>query len=206
MYEPCPDIENIREIIYKKMMEYNEKNASKAMNLVIFDDAVRHLLRITRIVSMPGGNSLLVGVGGSGKQSLTKLASYICGHLFFQIHLTKSYNDSNLKEDIKNLYKEAGPNGRSVSFTMTDAEIKSETFLEAINSFLATGEIPGLIPKDERDHYALDCRTVFQKENGKALEPSLVELWSYFIRRVQNCLHIILAFSPVGKKLSERSQ
>ena len=188
------------------MMEYNEKNASKAMNLVIFDDAVRHLLRITRIVSMPGGNSLLVGVGGSGKQSLTKLASYICGHLFFQIHLTKSYNDSNLKEDIKNLYKEAGPNGRSVSFTMTDAEIKSETFLEAINSFLATGEIPGLIPKDERDHYALDCRTVFQKENGKALEPSLVELWSYFIRRVQNCLHIILAFSPVGKKLSERSQ
>ena len=49
------------------MMEYNEKNASKAMNLVIFDDAVRHLLRITRIVSMPGGNSLLVGVGGSGK-------------------------------------------------------------------------------------------------------------------------------------------
>ena len=120
--------------------------------------------------------------------------------------MTKSYNDSNLKEDIKNLYKEAGPNGRSVSFTMTDAEIKSETFLEAINSFLATGEIPGLIPKDERDHYALDCRTVFQKENGKALEPSLVELWSYFIRRVQNCLHIILAFSPVGKKLSERSQ
>ena len=44
---------------------------------------------------------------------------------------------------------------------MTDAEIKSETFLEAINSFLATGEIPGLIPKDERDHYALDCRGIF---------------------------------------------
>jgi dynein heavy chain len=35
--------------------------------------------------------------------------------------------------------------GKSVTFLMTDAEIKNESFLEAINSMLATGEIPGLI-------------------------------------------------------------
>ena len=83
VYEPCPSMESIRKKIYARMQEYNEKNASKAMNLVIFDDAVRHLLRITRVISMPGGSSLLVGVGGSGKQSLTKLGSFICGHMFF---------------------------------------------------------------------------------------------------------------------------
>ena len=49
---------------------------------------------------------------------------------------------------------------------MTDAEIKQETFLEAINSMLATGEIPGLIPKDERDHYAIDCKNIYSKESG----------------------------------------
>jgi dynein heavy chain len=121
------------------------------MNLVIFDDALKHLLRITRIINTPSGNCLLVGVGGSGKQSLTKLSSFICKQVFFQIALTKSYNDNNLKDDVKNLYREAGPLGKQVSFIMTDAEIKSETFLEAINSMLATGEIPGLIPKDEQD-------------------------------------------------------
>jgi dynein heavy chain len=78
VYEAVPDMESIRKRVYAKMDGYNEKFPSKKMNLVIFDDALRHLLRITRILNSPRGNCLLVGVGGSGKQSLTKLASFIC--------------------------------------------------------------------------------------------------------------------------------
>jgi len=47
---------------------------------------------------------------------------------------------------------------------MTDAEVKNESFLEAINSMLATGEIPGLIPKDERDLFSLESKPVYMKE------------------------------------------
>lgn len=67
VYEACPDIENIRKKVNKKLEDYNEKFPSKKMNLVIFDDALKHLLRITRIINSPRGNCLLVGVGGSGK-------------------------------------------------------------------------------------------------------------------------------------------
>lgn len=34
---------------------------------------------------------------------------------------------------------------------MTDSEIKKESFLEAINSLLSTGEIPGLLGKDDKE-------------------------------------------------------
>jgi dynein heavy chain len=96
----------------KKLDLYNEKNPSKKMTLVIFDDALFHLLRITRVINSPSGNMLLVGVGGSGKKSLTRLAAFICKHVFFQIALTKTYNDSNLKDDIRALYTAAGPQGK----------------------------------------------------------------------------------------------
>jgi dynein heavy chain len=201
VYEACADMDTIRARCNQRLAEYNEKNQSKQMTLVIFDDALRHLLRLTRIINSPGGNILLVGVGGSGKQSLTKLASFIARQFFFQVQLTKTFNNSNLLENIKELYRVAGPMGKSVSFIMTDSEIKSETFLEAINSMLATGEIPGLIPKDEKDVISLECKPVWQKEAGaKGLEPSLLVLWIFFINRVKDCLHMVLAFSPVGTK------
>jgi dynein heavy chain len=83
VYEACPDIESIRKRVNNKLKEFNEKYVSQKMNLVIFDDALRHLLRITRIINSPSGNCLLVGVGGSGKQSLTRISSYICKQTHF---------------------------------------------------------------------------------------------------------------------------
>lgn len=207
VYEACPNINSVRNIVIQKLNTYNETNPSKKMNLVIFDDALKHLLRLCRIINSKRGSALLVGVGGSGKQSLTKLASYICKQIFFQIALTKSYSETNLKENIRELYNEAGPKGNSVTFIMTDAEIKSENFLEYINSFLATGEIAGLIPKDEKDVFALEAKTLYMKELGKKGEdPPTRELWLYAINRVRDCLHVVLSFSPVGSKFAERAR
>lgn len=59
------------------------------LNLVLFTDALLHLMRASRLMAMARGSGMLVGVGGSGKQSLARLAAYINGATTFQITVTK---------------------------------------------------------------------------------------------------------------------
>merc|ERR1740117_2275401 len=72
---------------------------------------------------------------------------------------------------------------------------------------LATGEIPGLFLKEDRDLIPLQMKTVYMKEAGsKGEDPSTNFLWAYFINRCKDNLHTVLCFSPVGNKFTQRAQ
>jgi dynein heavy chain len=102
-------------------------------------------------------NSLLSSVqpstglyrGGSGKQSLSRLAAFISSLDVFQITLRKGYSIADLKVDIAQLYIKTGLKNVGVMFLMTDAQVADEKFLVLINDLLASGEIPDLFADDE---------------------------------------------------------
>ncbi|OLQ04231.1 Dynein heavy chain 5, axonemal [Symbiodinium microadriaticum] len=77
--------------------------SAKAMQLVLFDEAMQHLMKINRTIQQKRGSAMLVGVGGSGKQSLARIT------------ITKTYNDNALFEDLKALCIRAGVKGPPVA-------------------------------------------------------------------------------------------
>ncbi len=92
--------------------EYNENH--KSMNLVLFDDALEHLTRVHRVIRMDQGHALLVGVGGSGRQSLAKLAAFAAGCDVFEITLSRGYGEEEFREDLKALYNKLGIENKKV--------------------------------------------------------------------------------------------
>ena len=78
------------------------------------------------MITQERGNALLVGVGGTGKQSLTRLAAHMCGYRCFQIELSRGYNYDSFHDDLRKLYKMAGVEGQDMVFLFTDTQVQSE--------------------------------------------------------------------------------
>ncbi|XP_038597832.1 LOW QUALITY PROTEIN: dynein heavy chain 17, axonemal [Tachyglossus aculeatus] len=200
-YSPVPSMASLNKLLVEVLESYNEVNA--VMNLVLFEDAVSHVCRINRILESPRGNALLVGVGGSGKQSLSRLAAYISALDVFQITLKKGYTIPDLKLDLAAQYMKAAVKNLPTVFLMTDSQVAEEQFLVLINDLLASGEVPGLFQDDEVEAILTSMRP---QVKSLGLPDTHQTCWRFFIDKVRRQLKVVLCFSPVGSTLRVRAR
>ncbi|XP_014206492.1 dynein beta chain, ciliary [Copidosoma floridanum] len=200
-YMPIKDWATLNRLLTEALVSYND--LVSAMNLVLFEDAMMHVCRINRILESPRGSALLVGVGGSGKQSLSRLAAFISSLEVFQIQLRKGYGILDLKLELAALYSKAGLKNLGIMFLMTDAQVPNEHFLVLINDMLASGEIPDLLPEDEVENIIAGVRN---EVKGAGILDTRENCWKFFIDRVRRQLRVVLCFSPVGSTLRVRSR
>ncbi|KAK3265811.1 hypothetical protein CYMTET_25536, partial [Cymbomonas tetramitiformis] len=208
VYELVPSWDELKARLTYYQRQYNESTRGTQLDLVLFQVAIHHLTRISRILRMPRGSALLVGVGGTGKQSLTRLAAFIAGYKLYQLNITREYKTMALFEDLKHMYREAATAREPIVFLCTDADILDESFLEYINMLQVSGEIPNLLAKDEVDAMLNDVRTIIQKDKelSKTFVDTRENLYGRMVERVRDNLHLVLCFSPVGERFRERAE
>uniref|UniRef100_A0A8B9IQ18 Dynein axonemal heavy chain 12 n=1 Tax=Anser cygnoides TaxID=8845 RepID=A0A8B9IQ18_ANSCY len=100
LYVEIPNVQLFGDVVEQCLDEYNQTHKT-GMNLVVFRYVLEHLSRISRILKQPGGNALLVGMGGSGRQSLTRLAAFMSKMCVFQPEISKTYGTNEWREDLK---------------------------------------------------------------------------------------------------------
>lgn len=149
IYDEVTSWKQLEKMMIYYLSEYNSLSNSP-MDLVLFRFAVEHISRVSRILQMPRGHVLLVGLGGSGRRSAVKLAASMGDSDLFQVEVSRAYGHNEWREDMKKLLMAAGLPAKSTVFLFSDSQAKDESFVEDINSLLNTGDLPNLYQSDEK--------------------------------------------------------
>jgi dynein heavy chain, axonemal len=173
------------------------------MDLVLFDDAMKHVCKISRIISCSSGHALLVGVGGSGKQSLSRLASSICQFRTTSIMISSTYGLNELKVDLQLMYNRSGVKDEGLMFLFNEGQITNERFLVSINDLLSSGEISDLFSEEDLEGIVNNVRAAVK---GEGIVDNKDNCWKFYLDRVRKNLHMSLCFSPVGDAFRNRSR
>lgn len=138
-YVEITDMQLIKKSVIAFMEDYNIVNTPN-LRLVLFDYALDHLTKICRIVRQPLGHGLLLGLPGSGRESLTRLAAYMSDRSLFTVDVKQTYGINEWQEDMRKLLRQVGVEGKSVVFLIKDSQVTDEQFLEDVHNLLNNGE------------------------------------------------------------------
>ncbi|XP_049782826.1 dynein axonemal heavy chain 7-like [Schistocerca cancellata] len=195
-YEEVLNFDKFLNVAVTALDQYNKDQTNK-LNIVLFKFALEHLSRICRILITPFSHGLLIGVGGSGRQSLTRLAAALSGSLIFQPDITETYDLHQWRDDLRNLLKNCGGRSLETAFLITEAQIKEEVFLGDIELLLDSGEVPNIFSVNEKQEILELVRLSAQGGNSN-LDISALSVFSFFVNQCRQKLHLILCISPAS--------
>ena len=127
--------------------------------MILFNDALQHLTRVHRILRLHRGHILVVGMNGTGKRSVIKLASFTAECEIFEV--TINYDKSSFYKDVKQLYRILGVDNKKVVFLLT--HFANEDVLDIVHSMIKFGMVPDLFTDKEKDVIINCCRTASEK-------------------------------------------
>lgn len=184
-YMEVADWSSLTALLTEAIASYNEFIGQ--MNLVLFEDAMSHICRLNRILESPRSNALLIGVGGSGKQSLAKLSAFISSLSLYQIQMHKGYNIVDLRTDLNGLYQKAALKNIPTMFLITDTHVLDESFLVVVNDMLASREVSDLFTDDE-------VETIIDSVRNEVKQLGVLDTkdacWKYFMEKVRKMLKV----------------
>jgi dynein heavy chain 1 len=117
--------------------------------LVLFNEVLDHILRIDRVFRQPQGHALLIGVSGGGKTVLSRFVAWLNGLSIFTIKVNNRYKAADFEEDLRSVMKRAGVKEEKICFIFDESNALESSFLERMNTLLASGDVPGLFEGDE---------------------------------------------------------
>jgi dynein heavy chain 2, cytosolic len=182
-------LEDFNRLISQGLVQFGRD--VKPLNILVVDDVLERISKLDRTLSRPGGCALLVGPSGLGRRTCLSLAAYLLRYETYTPRLPRGFSVKQFMIDLKPIVINAGVAGVHTVILIEDWQIVSHAILEVVNSLLASGEVPGMFSSSELDSALVPLKDMYSSVGFKHRS-----LYSFFVERVQQFLHIVLVLDP----------
>ncbi len=155
------------------------------------------------MIRQPQGHALLIGVSGGGKTVLSRFVAWMNGLSIFTIKVNNRYKASDFDEDLRLVMRRSGTKGEKICFIFDESNVLESSFLERMNTLLASGEVPGLFEGDEYTALMHQCKEAVQRA-GQIID-SEEELYKWFTAQVRRNLHVVFTMNPSSPDFHNRA-
>ncbi|XP_011706108.1 PREDICTED: dynein heavy chain 7, axonemal-like [Wasmannia auropunctata] len=194
-YEEINSMEALRNKVLAYLDEYNA-GFKRKINVVVCRYLLESLIKVSRILSTPGGNLLMISTVGSGRKSTTALAAFMQQQTLFQTTIESYYDTEAWRDELRAVLRECGALRKDVTYFINERQMK-DAFLSDISCLLSTGELPDLFSTEDRQNI-IEMTRLHAQGGDRNAELSARSVMSYFVDQCKNRLHFVLCFSPTS--------
>lgn len=122
VYQPLNNWKQLVSVLSEYQMRSN-MSGHATKQIVFFKEAVEHICRACRVLRQSGGHMLLIGLDGTGKNTIMELATYISSCEMFKLNIKKGYGFIDFRDDLKSVFKLTGVQKKKIVFFIADKDI-----------------------------------------------------------------------------------
>ncbi|CAH2050780.1 unnamed protein product, partial [Iphiclides podalirius] len=173
-YMPISSWDQLNKLLTEAMASYNDLIA--AMNLVLFEDAMMHICRISRILESPRGSALLVGVGGSDAQVANEQFLVLINDLLASGEVADLFPDDEIENIIGGVRNEVDELKAKLAIQEIELQQKNEAadkLIEMVGVETAKVQSEKALADEEEEKVAVIAEEVSKKQ--KDCEEDLIK-------------------------------
>ena len=207
------DGEGVRQLAERGLVLFEREE--RDLGVLLFSEALEHVAQVDRVLSRAGGSLLLVGRPGSGRRSSATLVAFMHGMHWVSpappapavAGAARDGAAASLKaffSELKGALLSAGVAGEDTVLYLEDHQLGGggdDGVLEAVNSLLSSGEVPGLYSHEEQEQLLAPLRPLMSESGFSFRSP-----WDFFTHRVRARLHVCLALDPTHPSFALRGE
>ncbi|RXM36617.1 Dynein heavy chain 5, axonemal [Acipenser ruthenus] len=172
------------------LKQYNGELGNQPLDIKLSENTLTHVVRIHRVLAYRhSGNLVIVNSPGSHLRTLLKLALYIADIPLQRVDTSQKAHFFN---SLKSAVRHAATDRKVAALLLTARELGDDSYLDAINSILISGEYAPLFSREEMHDLLQIINPALQKEHPHLAHDPV----SYIASRVKSSLRVIVCLPP----------